>query len=169
MPGYSYFNSIKVQLKRNKTIIRCATAKFQFHKGTIKTGIAGTGLGLGIAFQFHKGTIKTRVLLQVLHLLTNFNSIKVQLKPHATCFSEPSSSFQFHKGTIKTCVRLLIWLSIHDFNSIKVQLKQRSTTCNGRVLQYFNSIKVQLKPILTQTKMSLYTMGFRMQRYKKYF
>ena len=55
--------------------------------------------------------------------------------------------FQFHKGTIKTPSGQM--------------LRGRDTD--------FNSIKVQLKPILTQTKMSLYTMGFQMQRYKKYF
>ena len=55
--------------------------------------------------------------------------------------------FQFHKGTIKTGFQYEV----------------------GKEYENFNSIKVQLKPIITQTKMSLYAMGFQVQRYKKYF
>ena len=78
------------------------------------------------------------------------------------------------------------------FNSIKVQLKLLYLVHLLTILLNFNSIKVQLKlmryanypkdivtfqfhkgtiktPIITQTKMSLYAMGFRVQRYKKYF
>ena len=57
-------------------------------------------------FQFHKGTIKTGVGERVGGLCHNFNSIKVRLK-----LSEHLQSyvrhflFQFHKGTIKTSSR----------------------------------------------------------------
>ena len=36
----------------------CRTFEFQFHKGTIKTGISAAGQSIQ-RFQFHKGTIKT--------------------------------------------------------------------------------------------------------------
>ena len=36
--------------------------KFQFHKGTIKTGEALETIEANIKFQFHKGTIKTHCL-----------------------------------------------------------------------------------------------------------
>ena len=100
-------------------------------------------------FQFHKGTIKTLARMfwrSSLHRY--FNSIKVQLKLEIVSFSFVSNQY---------------------FNSIKVQLKPKTATLMSLSRLYFNSIKVQLKPILTQTKMSLYTMGFQMQRYKKYF
>ena len=77
----------------------------------------------------------------------DFNSIKVQLKLVGAEDAVTVTSFQFHKGTIKTSIA-----------------ETTAVACS-----YFNSIKVQLKPILTQTKMSLYTIGFRVQRYKKYF
>ena len=35
--------------------------KFQFHKGTIKTGEAGNRKAFQGTFQFHKGTIKTKL------------------------------------------------------------------------------------------------------------
>ena len=75
------FNSIKVQLKRLARNVVAIAPTFQFHKGTIKTKLgAYGGKGLGL-FQFHKGTIKTNHQKTFCHLLLNFNSIKVQLKP----------------------------------------------------------------------------------------
>ena len=38
-----------------------SSALFQFHKGTIKTGIQGPKGDKGDTFQFHKGTIKTEL------------------------------------------------------------------------------------------------------------
>ena len=35
-------------------------------------------------------------------LITNFNSIKVRLKPNSDTGECPQTKFQFHKGTIKT-------------------------------------------------------------------
>ena len=57
--------------------------KFQFHKGTIKTGTTRRKGSACRRFQFHKGTIKTGAVDKIgklAHML-----------------------FQFHKGTIKTC------------------------------------------------------------------
>ena len=55
----SDFNSIKVRLKRPKPTDRSSIAKFQFHKGTIKTDLSHRNLFTSYLFQFHKGTIKT--------------------------------------------------------------------------------------------------------------
>ena len=56
----------------------------------------------GNVFQFHKGTIKTTRRFKIGELLTNFNSIKVQLKQATPRGAFVSHKFQFHKGTIKT-------------------------------------------------------------------
>ena len=41
----------------------------------------GSSVGAqNVKFQFHKGTIKTKVLLALGYNLSNFNSIKVQLR-----------------------------------------------------------------------------------------
>ena len=55
------FNSIKVQLEQSAVRKQRRNPGFQFHKGTIRTGLAAT--------------------LQ--NIRTNFNSIKVQLEPHS--------------------------------------------------------------------------------------
>ena len=53
---------------------------FQFHKGTIKTDEICVMDAEVIRFQFHKGTIKTYSEFSEFARLTNFNSIKVQLR-----------------------------------------------------------------------------------------
>ena len=53
-------------------------------------------------FQFHKGTIKTFDTALEARIDTNFNSIKVRLKPEINLPNRGKSRFQFHKGTIKT-------------------------------------------------------------------
>ena len=58
-----YFNSIKVRLKRSRRWAVCSSSVFQFHKGTIKTGCR-----YGFA-----------------PVCSNFNSIKVRLKPPLDC------------------------------------------------------------------------------------
>ena len=76
---------------------------FQFHKGTIKTGLSTALAGEQSVFQFHKGTIKTQELSSMYSTHANFNSIKVQLRPKGSSRSRLQSfQFQFHKGTIKT-------------------------------------------------------------------
>ena len=54
---------------------------FQFHKGTIRTGLFAAISNHILLFQFHKGTIRTDSLLTSPVLCV---------------------SFQFHKGTIRT-------------------------------------------------------------------
>ena len=97
------FNSIKVQLRLYSPLRDLALAmKFQFHKGTIKTGFRNDRRYDADIFQFHKGTIKT-----VCHLRPSW------------CLH----AFQFHKGTIKTKNRFVCYAPYYDFNSIKVQLR----------------------------------------------
>ena len=53
------FNSIKVRLEHNKAGSCLCTFKFQFHKGTIRTGQMKQRMLMTTVFQFHKGTIRT--------------------------------------------------------------------------------------------------------------
>ena len=78
---------------------------------------------------------------------TNFNSIKVRLKPKQQAKNQEIRKFQFHKGTIKTCFFHLL----------------------SRLLNYFNSIKVRLKPVKYKAYTPEDSIGFRVQRYKKIF
>ena len=57
--AYANFNSIKVRLEHDSVFCKV----FQ------------------PLFQFHKGAIRTQVLLKVLVILFDFNSIKVRLEP----------------------------------------------------------------------------------------
>ena len=59
-PTNSYFNSIKVRLKPYKGREETSLWLFQFHKGTIKTGVSNNATTSNNVFQFHKGTIKTK-------------------------------------------------------------------------------------------------------------
>ena len=98
----SYFNSIKVRLELACFLCPRSAVLFQFHKGTIRTGIVRL-LHLDVEkFQFHKGTIRTvrRLLYQYWRL--NFNSIKVRLE-------------------LDIVVRQR--KELYDFNSIKVRLE----------------------------------------------
>ena len=81
---------------------------------------------------------------------TNFNSIKVRLKPSEDFrLSALLSSFQFHKGTIKTRPRNCLRIALTYFNSIKVRLKHDARYLLRTKMCYFNSIKVRLKPFAT--------------------
>ena len=75
-----YFNSIKVRLEHYSFLNKWMEAKFQFHKGAIRT---------------------LCLLLRYL-IFPYFNSIKVRLEP--TLFAELQELFlfQFHKGAIRT-------------------------------------------------------------------
>ena len=55
---------------------------------------------------------------------SDFNSIKVRLKPNILMKDVTLSLFQFHKGTIKTVQQTPPTLIHSHFNSIKVRLKQ---------------------------------------------
>ena len=64
-----------------------------------------------VIFQFHKGTIKTKKSIAEAFSASDFNSIKVRLKPIGHLFTYNAVLFQFHKGTIKTSVSALSLLS----------------------------------------------------------
>ena len=61
-----------------------------------------TVMRLGLKFQFHKGTIKTGVDMTAAPAEGHFNSIKVRLKQSKQKRRKRENQFQFHKGTIKT-------------------------------------------------------------------
>ena len=100
-------------------------------------------------------------------MLSNFNSIKVQLEQHQTKSSASTWTFQFHKGTIRTLNSRLVtlWRALFQFH--KGTIRTRVTwyvyyevdkfqfhkgtirTLEPRryqqVLSHFNSIKVRLE------------------------
>ena len=85
------FNSIKVRLKLEVTI------KLVFlHR-----------------FQFHKGTIKTLISVHLMSLVSNFNSIKVRLKPVKSKAYTPEDSIglrvQRYKKSSEKCRCLKIF------------------------------------------------------------
>ena len=97
---------------------------FQFHKGTIKTFTLTLETSVLSDFNSIKVQLKHTQASGKAGYADNFNSIKVQLKPLTGGLYVPSSSqFQFHKGTIKTRLRSRAKVVYHYFNSIKVQLK----------------------------------------------
>jgi len=119
-------SSIKVRLRRSKVAASITNAKFQFHKGSIKThgrameyqcfwqfqfhkgSIKTSGSSRSSTasriFQFHKGSIKTLRLIMIFIILSDFNSIKVRLRHcKSVTYTLTSHEFQFHKGSIKTC------------------------------------------------------------------
>ena len=125
------FNSIKVQLKLVEAVGVMPFAKFQFHKGTIKTSQR---------YEYRRA-------------FSDFNSIKVQLKRDTKHHVWYWPKFQFHKGTIKTLVSFTSRLNtIWNFNSIKVQLKQFLVKHGKKISRNFNSIKVQLKQSMPQSR-----------------
>ena len=75
------FNSIKVRLEQRDLILN------------------GSGLA---KFQFHKGTIRTKYRSAFTYRRSDFNSIKVRLELHFILNKSPFYLFQFHKGTIRT-------------------------------------------------------------------
>ena len=78
-------------------------ARFQFHKGTIRTHPLLPNQEEDLKFQFHKGTIRTELRKLSPPLKTNFNSIKVRLEHDSDFVSQVLAHlFQFHKGTIRT-------------------------------------------------------------------
>ena len=78
-------------------------------------------------------------------LMSNFNSIKVQLEPRCQKEKGFVNPFQFHKGTIRTSNPNKSQKSRNHFNSIKVQLEQVSVAVSIYKVIDFNSIKVQLE------------------------
>ena len=74
------FNSIKVQLKHDTSCHVFADFRFQFHKGTIKTGNPTIVSGSELNFNSIKVQLKPGSVPRMSSTLRNFNSIKVQLK-----------------------------------------------------------------------------------------
>ena len=119
-----YFNSIKVRLEPS-----CCRSSRKLP-----------------SFQFHKGTIRTGVLLEYATVLFNFNSIKVRLEHILqTLILLISLQFQFHKGTIRTSIKLSLLTPNLNFNSIKVRLELICTLLKRCFMSHFNSIKVRLE------------------------
>ena len=79
------------------------------------------------------------------HDVFNFNSIKVQLKLSRVdvCFAH--AAFQFHKGTIKTLKTAVVARRRRWFQFHKGTIKTRQPLEKGHCFYNFNSIKVQLK------------------------
>ena len=126
-------------------------AMFQFHKGTIRTGILffqvlascmrfnsikvrlellpSLGRTKSVWFQFHKGTIRTHSCRISSLSVSSFNSIKVRLEPRRPPHRWGSVwKFQFHKGTIRTERQGSVVLLQGSFNSIKVRLERSPLT-----------------------------------------
>ena len=96
------FNSIKVRLEPRSSSRIAGAGRFQFHKGTIRTGC------IGVMAAFY----------------TYFNSIKVRLEHKDAQIAELNENpFQFHKGTIRTKNTTYSSKGISHFNSIKVRLE----------------------------------------------
>ena len=121
---YQNFNSIKVRFK----LIYVCTAL------------------LSARFQFHKGTIKTQSPCRYRHCQSHFNSIKVRLKHEITDKrSLIDNKFQFHKGTIKTKYSATLTFNQAIFQFHKGTIKTINLSSCPKSLIYFNSIKVRLK------------------------
>ena len=126
-PSQFDFNSIKVRLKQRKVCYIPMITTFQFHKGTIKTGILVRGQPLFLKhFNSIKVRLKHHLFVSSKRLVLHFNSIKVRLKRQGRRRAWAVSLFQFHKGTIKTLHNPCMESKVHHFNSIKVRLKQIS-------------------------------------------
>ena len=127
----------------------CRLVVFQFHYGTIKSGIQIAMCGIW-GFQFHYGTIKRQDRQNSLQGLLHFNSTMVRLKalrgcPHAVC----RIGFQFHYGTIKRITRYVTEIHAFDnFNSTMVRLKGdmgRRVGRSGLFQFHYGTIKRQRK------------------------
>ena len=100
---YHYFNFIKKQLSRLFGLHAEFLRKFQFHKGTIKTIFCSNAVILLSDFNSIKVQLKPYRIKTAAPCTYNFNSIKVQLKHVNWQQAYPDVwLFQFHKGTIKT-------------------------------------------------------------------
>ena len=123
----------------------CIEAKFQFHKGAIRTTRMATTTTSIQRFQFHKGAIRTQQQPMPNRLHPCFNSIKVRLEHHLGNLVLDELKFQFHKGAIRT-VRISRSQDFFlRFNSIKVRLEQGRCVMHVSWLIGFNSIKVRLE------------------------
>ena len=81
---------------------RKAQIRFQFHNGSIKSGVGLSSFQRWCTFQFHNGSIKSSVAYSLYHA------------------DEP---FQFHNGSIKSGTHLRETGLDSRFNSTMVRLK----------------------------------------------
>ena len=67
---------------------------------------------------------------------TNFNSIKVRLKPVALSRAQALYTFQFHKGTIKTCrnIRKYKILMIFQFHKGTIKTNLQNTQAASKAI-----------------------------------
>ena len=99
---YGDFNSIKVRLEHGSGSWVMISARFQFHKGAIRTRDPDCVRAKPHQFQFHKGAIRTLLLRNGRRLHLDFNSIKVRLELQGRKLQFAHLQFQFHKGAIRT-------------------------------------------------------------------
>ena len=118
-----YFNSIKVRLELDVRQEPITFNEFQFHKGTIRTGMNG------------------KVICQDTH----FNSIKVRLERKNNIITSSAILFQFHKGTIRTFLISAKNRLQSPFQFHKGTIRTRRWYHTGEFLFHFNSIKVRLE------------------------
>ena len=97
-------------------------------------------------FNFIKAQLKLHTEYFLIKQRTDFNSIKVQLKPAQIVKERLLSQFQFHKGTIKTIANFRVRILFAKFQFHKGTIKTRIIIINRMIVLHFNSIKVQLKP-----------------------
>ena len=99
---YGNFNSTMVRLKVSLSSANSSAILFQFHYGTIKSGIKDKLRFASIKFQFHYGTIKRSTSARLSNNILYFNSTMVRLKDtNRFNAMRTAFSFQFHYGTIK--------------------------------------------------------------------
>ena len=98
------------------------------------------------AFQFHKGTIRTGIDAGSKHIGVYFNSIKVQLEQsYFSAHALETYYFNSIKVQLELAVSVVYYTLQSHFNSIKVQLEPLRSTMVAHLPVYFNSIKVQLE------------------------
>ena len=99
---FPHFNSIKVRLKHFYHNAYIKSRNFNSIKVRLKREEGWESESKGI-FQFHKGTIKTTYTLGLNSKCSLFQFHKGTIKTRHACFGVIGARrFQFHKGTIKT-------------------------------------------------------------------
>ena len=100
---FVHFNSIKVQLELT-VVFPSLTLLINFNSIKVQLEpLVRVSVPVASRFQFHKGTIRTGKKHQLSRAFRYFNSIKVQLERGAAVGGVPGALvFQFHKGTIRT-------------------------------------------------------------------
>ena len=119
--------------------------KFQFHKGAIRTISPPFKISSLSIFQFHKGAIRTNILVCLLTVLMDFNSIKVRLELLRIVLQRSICLFQFHKGAIRTLLEHRWKKDIPTFQFHKGAIRTDYPIPELDSIGNFNSIKVRLE------------------------